>query len=397
MALKQGRGARIPSFLAMDVVASADALAARLPADAPGLIRMEVGQPGRGAPRGAVAAAHALLDASLAAGGPSLGYTQAFGLPDLRRRIARHLAGMHGVEVPAERICITTGASGGFVLAFLAAFDPGDRVALASPYYPPYVNILTALGMEPVVLPCGPESDFQPTVAMLERLDPPPDGLILASPCNPAGTVLDNAEFARIARWCERRSVRLVSDEIYHGLHYGPTPATASAIDGAITVNSFSKYWRMTGWRIGWLVLPDDLLRAVERLAQNLFISPPHLAQCVALAAMDCTDELEADRRAYRATRDDLCDRLPAAGLDRLSAAQGGFYLYADISALDAEPALRDSRIFCARLLAEAHIAATPGIDFDPVRGHDFVRFSTCGPTALMREVPDRIGRFLGR
>lgn len=397
MALKQGRGSRIPSFLAMDVVAAAETLAATLPPEAPGLIRMEVGQPGRGAPRDAVAAAHRLLDASTAAGGPSLGYTQAFGLPALRHRIVRHLADLHDVEVSAERICITTGASGGFVLAFLAAFDPGDRIALASPYYPPYVNILTALGMEPVVLPCGPETDFQPTVAMLAALDPPPDGLILASPCNPAGTMLGAHAFADIAVWCARHGVRVISDEIYHGLHYGPTPATASAMEEAITINSFSKYWRMTGWRVGWMVLPDDLLRAVERLAQNLFISPPHLAQCVALAAMDCTDELEADRLAYRATRDDLRARLPAIGLDRLSSAEGGFYLYADLAALDADPALRDSRVFCRRLLEEAHVAATPGIDFDPVRGHDFVRFSYCGPTALMREVPDRIGRFLGR
>ena len=389
MALKVGRAAAAAPFIVMDVIAAANARAAALPPGAPGLIRMEVGQPGTGAPRGAAEAAIRALQA-----GAPMGYTEAFGLPSLRARIARHYVERYGVTVPEGRIAVTVGASGAFPLAFLAAFDPGDRVAMAAPFYPPYANILTALGMRPVLLPCDASTRWQPNVAMLEALDPPPDGLILASPCNPAGTMLAPGELAAIASWCEARGVRLVSDEIYHGLTYGEVgEATAAGLSGsAVVVNSFSKYWSMTGWRVGWLVLPEDLRRPVECLAQNLFISAPHVAQVAAEAAMDCVPELEANRERYRRSRALLLRELPRAGFDRLSPADGAFYLWADIGALT-----NDAREFCARMLAEAGIAAAPGMDFDRERGHRFLRLSYCGPETEMAAVPGRLAGWLGR
>jgi aspartate/methionine/tyrosine aminotransferase len=387
MALKIGRGAAAPPFIVMDVIAAANARQAALPPGAPHVIRMEVGQPGTGAPAGAVAAVQAALRR-----GDALGYTEAFGRPSLRARIAAHCRDWYGVEIPASRIAVTVGASGGFPLAFLAAFDPGDRIAMAAPFYPPYVNILTALGMEPVIIETTAETRFQPTAALLDALDPRPDGVIVASPCNPAGTMLHPDELAAIAAWCDRAGVRLISDEIYHGLNYSAPLTTAAAHSAkAIVVNSFSKYFSMTGWRVGWLVLPDDLVRPVECLAQNLFISAPHIAQVAAEAAFDCRAELEANVARYRRSRDLLLDALPRAGFTRLSPAEGAFYLYADIG-----DRTDDSRVFCARMLAEAGVAASPGVDFDRMRGHRFVRFSYCGPEADMAEAAARLARWTG-
>jgi aspartate/methionine/tyrosine aminotransferase len=391
--LKVGRGASAPPFIVMDVIAAANARQAALPPDAPHVIRMEVGQPGTGAPAGAIAAAAAALRS-----GDALGYTEAFGRRSLRERIVAHYRDWYALDIPMERVAVTVGASGGFPLAFLAAFDPGDRVALTSPFYPPYVNILTALGMRPVILEAGPETRFQPSVAMLQRLDPPPDGLIVASPCNPAGTMLHPEELAAVAAWCDGAGVRLISDEIYHGLNYDSAIATVGSVSGsalataaalspsAIVVNSFSKYFAMTGWRVGWLVLPDDLIRPVERLAQNLFISAPHVSQIVAEAAFDCHDELRANVARYRRSRDHLLRALPEAGFTRLAPAEGAFYLFADITERS-----NDSAAFCTRMLAEVGIAATPGIDFDHARGNRFLRFSYCGPEADMREAAARL------
>ncbi len=382
--LKVGQGAHAPPFLVMDVIAAANARQAALPPGAPGIIRMEVGQPGTGAPRGAVEATVAALRAGL-----SLGYTEALGLPSLRARIARHVGDWYGVDVSPARVAVTTGASGGFPLAFLAAFDRGDRVALAAPYYPPYLNVLTALGMTPVVLPTDAATRFQPTVAMLEALDPRPDGLILASPGNPAGTMLQPAELEALSRWCHAHGVRLVSDEIYHGLQHGVPLATATAFSpSAIVVNSFSKYFSMTGWRVGWSVLPEDLVRPVERLAQNLFISAPHVSQLAAEAAFGCTEELEENVARYRRARTHLLQALPAVGFGRLSPAEGAFYLWADVS-----DRAEDSVALCERMLSETGVAATPGVDFDAARGHHFVRFSYCGPEEAMREAPERLRR----
>ncbi len=385
MTLKTGRGASAPPFMVMDVIAAANARQAELPAGMPDIIRMEIGQPGTGAPAGAEAAVIAALQERR-----PMGYTESLGLRSLRERLARHYAEWYGTTVSPERIAVTMGASGAFPLAFLAAFDPGDRIAMATPFYPPYVNILTALGMEPVLMESGPESRFQPTVAMLEALSPRPDGLIVASPCNPAGTMLHPRELADIARWCHRNGVRLISDEIYHGLNYDAPLATAAALSpSAVVINSFSKYFSMTGWRIGWMVLPEDLLRPVECLAQNFFISAPHIAQVAAEAAMECTDELEANIARYRRSRDLLLAAMPEVGFPRLSAAEGAFYIYADISERS-----NDSRDFCARMLAEAGIAASPGVDFDRTRGHRYVRFSYCGPEADMAEAIDRLARW---
>jgi aspartate/methionine/tyrosine aminotransferase len=410
MALKIGRGASAPPFLVMDVISAANARQATLRPGDPHVIRMEVGQPGTGAPAGAVAAAHAALRS-----GHSLGYTEAFGLRSLRGRIAAHIRDWYGLNLPIERIAVTVGASGAFPLAFLAAFDPGDRIAMAAPFYPPYVNILTALGMIPVILEAGPETRFQPSVAMLERLDPPPDGLIVASPCNPAGTTLHVNELSAIAAWCDRNGVRLISDEIYHGLNYdSPIASVAQFSDSAnagrrkqlpeeippdsrittaaalsqntIVINSFSKYFGLTGWRIGWMVLPADLVRPVERLAQNFFISAPHISQVTAEAAFDCHEELQANVARYRRSRDLLLQALPQAGFARLSPAEGAFYLWADVS-----DRTNDSVAFCARMLNEVGVAATPGVDFDRARGGRFIRFSYCGPEADMREAAQRL------
>ncbi len=385
MALKTGKGAAAPPFLVMDVIAAANARQAALPTGSPHVIRMEVGQPGTGAPAGAVAAAQAALRS-----GHPLGYTEAFGLRSLRDQIAAHAKDWYGLTIPIGRIAVTVGASGAFPLAFLAAFDPGDRIAMAAPFYPPYVNILTALGMTPVILEATLETRFQPTIAMLEKLDPRPDGLIVASPCNPAGTMLHTDELAAIAIWCHRNGVRLISDEIYHGLNYdSPVASAAQFSDSAIVVNSFSKYFSMTGWRIGWMVLPDDLARPVECLAQNLFISAPYIAQVAAEAAFGCHDELRANVASYRRSRDYLLAALPAAGFTRLSPAEGAFYLFADIADRS-----NDSVAFCARMLREAGVAVSPGVDFDRTRGHRFVRFSYCGPEADMREVAARLQRW---
>ena len=378
--LKVGRGAAVPPFMVMDVIAAANARQAQL-GERGSVIRMEVGQPGTGAPAGAVAAAMAALRAGL-----PMGYTESLGRASLRARIARHYREWYQAGVDPARIAVTVGASGAFPLAFLAAFDAGDRVAMASPFYPPYVNILTSLGMQPVLIEAGPQTRFQPTVAALERLRPRPHGLIIASPCNPAGTMLHPEELAAIGAWCAAEGVRLISDEIYHGLHHESPIATAANIPGAVVINSFSKYFSMTGWRVGWMVLPEDLVRPVECLAQNHMISAPHIAQVAAEAAFDCGQELDANVARYRRSRDVLRAALPAAGIDLATPAEGAFYLWADVSRRS-----NDSREFCARLLAEADIAASPGVDFDRTRGARYVRFSYCGPEADMAEAARRI------
>jgi aspartate/methionine/tyrosine aminotransferase len=379
--LKVGRGAAVPPFMVMDVIAAANARQAVLGAGR-AVIRMEVGQPGTGAPAGAVAAAMAALRDGL-----PMGYTEALGLASLRARIGRHYRDWYGAAVDPGRVAVTVGASGAFPLAFLAAFDAGDRVAMASPFYPPYVNILTSLGMEPVLIPAGPETRFQPSIAALEKLSPRPQGLIVASPCNPAGTMLHPEELAAIGAWCAGNGVRLISDEIYHGLHYDAPITTAAGIPGAVVINSFSKYFSMTGWRVGWMVLPEDLVRPVECLAQNHMISAPHIAQVAAEAAFGCAPELDANVARYRRSRDLLREALPASGLSLATPAEGAFYLWADVSARS-----NDAREFCARLLAEADIAASPGVDFDRARGGRYVRFSYCGPEADMAEAARRIG-----
>jgi aspartate/methionine/tyrosine aminotransferase len=365
MALKVSQRGMIPSFLVMDIMQAA----AEREAEQKAVYHLEVGQPGTSAPQGVLAAAKRALDEN------RLGYTLSRGIPELRVAIANHYAKTYNVDLDPARVVVTTGSSAGFVLSFLSAFDPGDRVAMASPGYPCYRNILSAFGIEPVLLLTEPEHRFQPTPEFLEkeaREDGPIDGLIVASPSNPTGTMIGPDEMSALAGYCRENNIRFISDEIYHGLTYENTASTALAFEeNAVIINSFSKYFSMTGWRLGWMVIPEDLLRAVECLAQNLFISAPTLSQIGGVAAFDCEDELLANVVRYKANRDFLLEQLPKAGFDRLAPVDGAFYIYADVAELT-----NDSLSFCRRILNETGVAIASGVDFDPDRGHRYVRFS---------------------
>jgi aspartate/methionine/tyrosine aminotransferase len=383
--LKSARRGQIPPFIVMDVMRAANArdLAARTPAEQ--CIHLEVGQPGTPAPRAVLTAAGAAL------ADHRLGYTESLGVPALRERIARHYRETYGVALSPERVVVTTGSSGAFLLAFLAAFDAGDRVALADPGYPAYRNILMALDLDPAGLAALPATKFQPTPELLDAAfqsgAQPPAGLIVASPANPTGSMLAPDDLRRLVAWCRARAVRLVSDEIYHGIVFGPPAATALQFgDEAIVINSFSKYYSMTGWRLGWMIVPPDLARAVEVLSQNLFISPPTLPQLAALAAFDAREELDANVARYRRNRDILLAELPRAGFRNFAPPDGAFYLYADVAHMT-----NDSEDFCRRMLAEVGVAATPGTDFDPTRGRAYVRFSFAGTEADMAEAARRL------
>ena len=377
MPIKIARRACVPPFIVMDVLRRANTREAA-GAD---VLHLEIGQPSTGAPAAVLEAAKRALDSD------RLGYTEALGIPPLRERIARFYGERYGVDVAAQRIAVTIGSSGAFLLGFLAAFEPGDRVALAAPGYPAYRNILTTLGITPVEIPVGPETRFQPTVEHVARLNPKPDGLIVASPSNPTGTMLSSAELAGLAEWCDSHGVRLISDEIYHGIVYGEPASTALAFSRtAIVINSFSKYFSMTGWRLGWMVLPDELVRPLECLGQNLFIAPPSLSQHAAVAVFDCRDELDAHVARYAANRELLRRELPQAGFDRLAPADGAFYLYADVAHLT-----NDSTELCARMLDELGVAVTPGVDFDPERGAHTVRFSFAGSPEGIAEAARRL------
>jgi aspartate/methionine/tyrosine aminotransferase len=350
------------------------------------LVNLSAGQPSAGAPAAVRAAAKQALDNTV------LGYTVALGIPELRTAVASSYADRHGLLVDPNDVVITTGSSGGFLLAFLACFDVGDRVAIASPGYPCYRNILSALGCEVVEIPCGPGTRFQPTARMLAELDPPARGVIVASPANPTGTVIPPEELAAIASWCEQTGVRLISDEVYHGLVYEGAPATSCAWQtsrDAVVVNSFSKYFAMTGWRLGWLLVPQELQRAVDCLTGNFTICPPTLAQAAAVAAFTPESVAEADAllHHYAANRQLLLDGLRAIGIDRLAPTDGAFYVYADVSHLTT-----DSLSFCSKLLADTGVAIAPGIDFDTVRGGAFVRLSFAGPASDIEEALRRIG-----
>jgi aspartate/methionine/tyrosine aminotransferase len=370
-----GRGA-IPPFFVMEVMRAA---AEREQAGGE-VLHLEVGQPATPAPAGVVATARAALVDQ------RLGYVEALGTPALRAAIARHYRDRYLIEVPARRVVVTTGSSGGFVLAFLAAFEAGDRVAMVAPGYPCYRNILTALGVIPVEIPVGPDTRYQPTPALLDAAGPLA-GLVVASPANPTGTMIGREALKELAVHCAGRGIRLISDEIYHGITYGEPAATALAVtDDALVLNSFSKYFSMTGWRLGWMVVPEPLLRSVECLAQNLFISAPTLSQLAACAAFDCRAELDGHVARYARNRALLLEELPKAGLDRLAPAEGAFYLYADVSGLT-----DDSEVWCRRILDETGVAITPGIDFDPVRGRQFVRISFSGASETIAEAARRL------
>ena len=381
--LEPSKRSDVPPFIVMDVMAAA----AQCEARGAHIIHMEVGQPAAPAPKTAIRAAQA----ALAHG--RIGYTECLGIPSLRTRIARHYGEMYDLGLDPARVVITTGSSGAFVLAFLALFEPGDRVALANPGYPPYRHILSALGCEPVLVETSAETRWalsaKALIAAHQRT--PLKGVVVASPANPTGTMMGADALSRLIAIAEAEGIRVISDEIYHGLDYAFAAETAAnASDRVVVINSFSKYFCMTGWRVGWMVVPENLVRTVDRLQGNLAISVPTLAQIAAEAAFDGRDEMEAIKHGYEENRRILTEGLPKAGLDKFLPVDGAFYLYADISRFS-----DDSLDFAKRMLNEAGVAATPGIDFDPVNGKHFLRFCYAGSADEMREAVARIGNWL--
>ncbi len=369
--------------MVMDVMAAA----ARIEASGGHVIHMEVGQPAAPAPRAAIAAAHAALESE------RIDYTSALGIPSLRARIARHYRETYRCAVDAERIVVTTGSSGAFILAFLAMFEPGDRVAVTVPGYPPYRHILNALGCEPVLIETSSETRHALTgeALLAAHRERPLQGVLVASPANPTGTMMSREALASLMTAAEAAGIRFISDEIYHGLDYAFPAVTAAELSPqALVINSFSKYFCMTGWRIGWMVVPEPLVRPIERLQQNLSISVPTLSQIAAEAAFEGREEMEAIKRGYLENRRILIEGLPQAGLTDFLPADGAFYLYADVSKFTS-----DSFAFAGEMLEKAHVAATPGIDFDPVHGRAFIRFSYARSAGEMHEAVERITRWL--
>jgi aspartate/methionine/tyrosine aminotransferase len=374
----------VPPFMVMDVMSAAE----RIEAAGGHVIHMEVGQPAAPAPKTAIAAARAALE------GGRIDYTSALGLSSLRERIARHYRDTYGVAVDAGRIVVTTGSSGAFILAFLAMFEPGDQVAVSVPGYPPYRHILTALGCVPVLIETSGEARHALTGEALlaaHRMTPL-KGLLVGSPANPTGTMMSRAALTDLMNAAQSAGIRFISDEIYHGLDYAFPAVTAVELsEHALVINSFSKYFCMTGWRIGWMVVPQPLVRPIERLQQNLAISVPTLSQVAAEAAFDSRAEMEAIKRGYVENRRVLIEGLPKAGLSKFLPADGAFYLYADVSDFTC-----DSLAFAKRMLEQANVAATPGVDFDPLHGKSFIRFCYARSVDDMREAVDRIARWLG-
>jgi len=373
---------QVDPFIVMDVMEAAR----RAEAAGQRIIHMEVGQPGTPAPALARAALARAMDRD------SLGYTVALGLPDLRAGIAGLCRRWYGVDIDPARVIVTAGSSGAFLLAFSALFDAGERVGVTEPGYPSYRQILRAMSLVPVGIPTLAADRHQPRPEAIAAAHPLA-GLILASPGNPTGTMLPRETLAAHAAAAQAAGTALISDEIYHGLHYD-TPAVSAleVTDEVVVINSFSKYFSMTGWRIGWMVVPDAMVRTVERLAQNLFICPPHASQVAALAALEATEELETNRAVYAKNRALLLEGLPKAGFDRIAPPDGAFYIYADIAHLT-----QDSRAFAAEMLEGCGVAATPGLDFDPLRGHTTLRFSYARATADIEEGLDRLTRWMGR
>jgi aspartate/methionine/tyrosine aminotransferase len=377
--------AAVPPFHVMDLLAAATARQ-RSHSD---VVNLVAGQPSTPAPKPVRERAKEVLDAEV------LGYTPALGILELREAICGHYQRVYGLEVAPAEVVVTTGSSGGFLLSFLAAFEPGDRVAMARPGYPCYRNVLTALGCEVVELPCGPATRFQPTVETLEDLPEPVQGLVVASPANPTGTMVAPEELAALARWCEDNGVQLVSDEVYHGIEYAEPMVHSCAWSTsreAVVLNSFSKYFSMTGWRLGWMLVPPRLARAVDVLTGNFTICPPVLAQHAALAAFEEESYAEADSHVtrYAKNRAVLLEGLPRLGITRLAPADGAFYVYADVSHLT-----DDSMDLCRRILADTGVATAPGIDFDTEEGNRFMRLSFAGSTEEVATALDRLEAWL--
>lgn len=370
--------------MVMDVIAAAT----RVEAAGHHVIHMEVGQPAAPAPRTAIEAARRALD------GP-LRYTEALGIGSLRVRIAQHYADTYNVEIDPARVIVTTGSSAGFILAFLSMFEPGDRVGIANPGYPPYRHILTALGCEPVLIETGDETRWAvtPEAVLAEHRKKKLAGLLVASPANPTGTMMRPEALQALIHMADEAGIRFISDEIYHGLDYAFPAETALRLsDNALVINSFSKYFCMTGWRIGWMVAPEPLVRPIERLQGNFAISVPTLSQIAAQAAFDGRDEMDAVKHTYEDNRRLLIEELPKVGLDKFLPVDGAFYLYANVARFS-----DDSHDFAQQLLQQAHVAATPGVDFDPIDGRHYLRFCYAGSQAEMSEAMTRIGTWLSR
>ncbi|MFE3189043.1 pyridoxal phosphate-dependent aminotransferase [Nocardia sp. NPDC059240] len=382
----ESRRSTIPPFYVMDVWKAA-AERARTHGD---VLVLAAGQPSTPAPAAVLRATKAAMDSEL------LGYTETFGILELREAIAEHHRGTYGVSVSADDVVVTTGSSGAFTLLFLAAFDLGDTVVVARPGYPAYRNTLTALGCDVVELDCGPETRFQPTVAMLEALPEPPAGLIVASPANPTGTMIAPDELAALARWCDAHGTLLISDEIYHGIVYDeetePTSSAWETSREAVVIGSVSKYFSMTGWRLGWMLVPESLRPALQRLASNMTVCPPAISQFAAVHAFSAESKIELDGHVqrYAANRQLLLSGLPKLGITDLAPADGAFYAYADIAHLT-----DDSMRWCTEVLDATGVALAPGIDFDTHNGHHTVRFSFAGASADIEEALDRLGRYL--
>ncbi len=378
------RRSAIAPFMAMDVLAAAKARER----EGHSVLHLELGEPGASPPSTAIAAARAALDAG------RIGYTEALGLPALRSRIAEHYRELYRISIPPERVVVTTGSSGGFTLAFLSMFDAGDRVAIAAPGYPAYRNILKALGLEVVEIETGPADRWSLTAeaVLSAHREQPLKGVLTMSPANPTGVMMGAEALGALTSICTELGIWLISDEIYHGLTYGTPAETALRFSGdAVIVNSFSKYFCMTGWRVGWLIVPERLVRPLERLAQSLTISVPYLSQVAAHAAFDAPDELEAVRAGYATNRQILMEGFGRVGLGRFLPIDGAFYAYVDVGHLT-----NDSGDFCQRMLREAGVAATPGLDFDRSRGARFVRFSFAGTTQDVTGAVERLGLWLG-
>ena len=347
------------------------------------IVHLEVGEPCFGAPSKVITCAKKLLNQS------PLGYTEALGTPNFRQAIAAHYKAVYNTTISPDNVVATFGASGAFLIAFLVSFDVGDRVAIVEPCYPAYRNILQALGVEVVSIRPGPGSNFSAALDLLQKT-PSVQGLIMASPTNPTGTMLSADELAQLVSWCKIQHVRLISDEIYHGIHYERIPSTAASLDDqAIVINSFSKYFAMTGWRIGWMVAPTTLIPAIEKIAQNFFVSPSALSQQAAIVALDCRDELDLYVEAYSRNRSVLLETLPAVGFTNILPAHGAFYLYADASNLT-----NDATKLCKKILEDIGVAITPGVDFDPTDGHRYVRVSFAGEEQMIAQAAHRLGHF---
>ncbi|MCI5049055.1 MAG: aminotransferase class I/II-fold pyridoxal phosphate-dependent enzyme [Rickettsiales bacterium] len=380
--MKTSKRSNISPFYVMEAFTQAEEIA-KTGAD---VLHLSLGQPSEKPP-------HRVLEhvAHQAMHNP-LGYTLSAGMDSLRERIAQHYADAYGIDVPYQRVFITIGSSSAYMMALLAAFDEGDEVALVAPHYPASPNMMRALGLKPVIMRSRMEDNYQPTRAMLEALPNKPQGLVIASPSNPAGTIIDPVELQAVAEYCAKHGIRIISDEIYHGVSYGDTPTDCILKHSheMIVTNSFSKYYLLPGWRLGWAIMPEDLCRNVESLLQNFYISPSTLSQIAALAVLDCTDELDQVVQGYKQNRDCLLQGLQNAGMTRVAPAQGAFYLYADVSELT-----DDSKQFCKDMLEKTHICAVPGIDFDAEFGHKFVRFSYAGSLETMEKASERLARWL--